>query len=120
MKGKWLHLHVGLEVLLLFVVHIGSGVNPTPYPVGTESFSPGLKRRGRGADHSSPTSVEVRKILVSLSYLSTGITSPFIYMKTTVFRDVTLAVCLILTEKTKFLKDIFEITLIATGRMRWI
>jgi hypothetical protein len=44
-------------------VHTGSGAHPASYTVGTEgSFSGGKARPGRDADHSPPSSAEVKKI----------------------------------------------------------
>jgi hypothetical protein len=52
----------GQEFSLLQVVHTGSGAQPTSYPMGiTGALSPGVKRQGREADHSPPTSAEVKK-----------------------------------------------------------
>jgi hypothetical protein len=39
---------------------MGSGAHPASYPVGTGALSPGIKRPGREADHSPPTSAEVK------------------------------------------------------------
>jgi hypothetical protein len=43
-------------------------------PMGTGGFSPGVKRQGREADHSPPTSAEVKKM-----WLYT-FTSPYAFM----------------------------------------
>jgi hypothetical protein len=45
-----------------FFAHVqtGLGANPTYCTMGTGPF-PGLKRRGRGADHQPPSSAEVKK-----------------------------------------------------------
>jgi hypothetical protein len=43
------------------IVHTGFGVHPTSYPTGTGDFL-GVKRQGHEADHSPPTSAEVKKI----------------------------------------------------------
>jgi hypothetical protein len=53
---------VGVRVLaknflFLQIVHTGSGVHQTSYPVG-------LKQPGREADHSPPASAEVKKIWI--------------------------------------------------------
>jgi hypothetical protein len=45
---------------LLHSVQTGSGVHPASYPNGTVGFSPGVKRQGREADHSPPSSAEVK------------------------------------------------------------
>jgi hypothetical protein len=38
--------------------------HPTSYPVDTEGSYPGVKRPGREADHSPPTSAEVKKMWI--------------------------------------------------------
>jgi hypothetical protein len=50
------------KISLLHVVQRGSGVHPTSYTMGTGGSFPGVKRPGREADHSPPTSAEVRKM----------------------------------------------------------
>jgi hypothetical protein len=47
---------------LLRIVQTGSGVHPTSYKMGTAGSIPGVKRQGREADHSPPTSAEVKKM----------------------------------------------------------
>jgi hypothetical protein len=51
----------------LLQVQISSGVHPASCTMGTGSF-PGVKRPGRDADHTPPSSAEVKK---ELSYTST-------------------------------------------------
>jgi hypothetical protein len=46
----------------------GSGAHPASYPMGTRNFSLGVKQPGREANHSPPSSVEVKN---SWSYTST-------------------------------------------------
>jgi hypothetical protein len=41
----------------------GSGAHPASYPVGTSSFTLGVKRPGREADHSPPSSAEVKECM---------------------------------------------------------
>jgi len=41
-------------------VHTGPGAHPASCKMGTGSF-PGIKRPGRGADHSPPSSAVVKK-----------------------------------------------------------
>ena len=41
-------------------VQIGRGAHPASYTMGTGSF-PGVKRPGRGVDHPSPSSTEVKE-----------------------------------------------------------
>jgi hypothetical protein len=50
------------EFLLLHVVQIGSGTHPASYLMGTRNISPGIKRPEFEADHSPPTSAEVKKL----------------------------------------------------------
>jgi hypothetical protein len=42
------------------IVQTGSGANPASYPMGMGTFSPGVKRPGREANHSLPSSAEVK------------------------------------------------------------
>jgi hypothetical protein len=42
-------------------VQNGSGVHPASYPMGTRGSFPGVKRPGREADHSPPSSAEVKE-----------------------------------------------------------
>jgi hypothetical protein len=51
----------GQEFSILHVVQTDSGGHPTSYPLGTGALSPGVKRLGREADHSAPTSAKVEK-----------------------------------------------------------
>jgi hypothetical protein len=44
---------------LLHSVHYGYGVHPASYPMDTVSL--GVKRPGREAEHSPPSSAEVKK-----------------------------------------------------------
>jgi hypothetical protein len=39
----------------------GSGTHPASYPMGTRALSLGVKRQGREADHSPPSSAEVKE-----------------------------------------------------------
>jgi hypothetical protein len=48
----------------LHVVQTGSGVHPASYPMGTGGSFSGVKRQGREADHSPPTSAEVKKMWI--------------------------------------------------------
>jgi hypothetical protein len=57
---------VGQEFLPFHLLQKGSGAHPAPYPMCMKDPYPGVKRPGREADHSSPTSVEVKKIWISL------------------------------------------------------
>jgi hypothetical protein len=42
-------------------VQTGSGAHPASYPVGTKGPLLGVKRPGREADHSPPSSAEVKE-----------------------------------------------------------
>jgi hypothetical protein len=68
-KSRW-----GQEFSLLHVVQIGSGVHPAFYPMGTGAHSPGVNWTGRAADHSPPTSAEVKKTWIYIS------TPPYVFM----------------------------------------
>jgi hypothetical protein len=41
-------------------IQIGSGAHKGSYPMGTGGPFPGVKRHGREADHSPPSSAEVK------------------------------------------------------------
>jgi hypothetical protein len=60
--GAGVRVPVGKTVSLLHLVQTGSGIHPTSYKMGTGVSSPGVKRQGREADHSPPTSAEVKKM----------------------------------------------------------
>jgi hypothetical protein len=64
---------VGSKFSLLYIVQTGSGVHPISYKMGTGSSFPGVKRQGREADHSPPTSAEVKKTRI---YTSTHLYVP--------------------------------------------
>jgi hypothetical protein len=49
-------------------VQIGCGAHPASYPMGTGDYFPGLKLKGREADHSPPSSAEAKN---AWSYSST-------------------------------------------------
>jgi hypothetical protein len=65
---------LGKKCSLLHIVQTGSGVNPTSYKMGTGGSFPGVKRHGRAADHSPPTSAEVKKMWIYTS------TPPYVFM----------------------------------------
>jgi hypothetical protein len=52
----------GQEVSFLQVIQTASTTLPVSYPMDTGSSSPGVKRQGREADNSPPTSAEVKKM----------------------------------------------------------
>jgi hypothetical protein len=41
-------------------IHTGPGVHPASYPLGTKGCSPGIRRTECEADHSPPSSAEVK------------------------------------------------------------
>jgi hypothetical protein len=72
--------------IFLYSTQTGSEVYPASYPLGYRGLSRGAKRPGREADHSSPSSAEVKNsgAIPSLphmsslfNYLSTGATCLF-------------------------------------------
>jgi hypothetical protein len=63
-ESRW-----GQEFPLLHVFQTYSGVHPTSYPTGTSFFSSAVKRPELEADHSPPTSAEVKKTWVYTSTL---------------------------------------------------
>jgi hypothetical protein len=73
-EGSVLESRWGQEFSFLHVVQAGSGAHPASYPMGTGALSPGVKRSGREADHSTPTSAEVKKTWVYTS------TPPYAFM----------------------------------------
>jgi hypothetical protein len=58
---------VGSRISLLHVVHTSSGVHSTSYPMGIGGFLPVVKQLGHEADHSLPTSAEVKKMWIHTS-----------------------------------------------------
>jgi hypothetical protein len=55
-------------------VQSGSGAHPDSYWMDTGSSLPGVKRPGREADHSPPTTAEVKKMWIYTS------TPPYAFM----------------------------------------
>jgi hypothetical protein len=51
----------GLGMFFHHRVQIGSGAHQAPYPMGTRGSFPGGKWSGREADHSTPSSAEVKE-----------------------------------------------------------
>jgi hypothetical protein len=70
--GVGVRVPVGSRIFSTPVVQTGSGVDPTSYPMVLKALSPGVKRQGREADHSLPTSGKVKKMWI---YTSTPHTS---------------------------------------------
>jgi hypothetical protein len=50
----------GIESRFFAYVQTGPGSHPASCTMGTGSF-PGVKRKGRGADHPPPSSAEIKK-----------------------------------------------------------
>jgi hypothetical protein len=61
-RGVGVRVLVGSRISLFYVVQTGSGVHTTSYKTGIGGSFPGVKRQGREADHSPPTSAEVKKM----------------------------------------------------------
>jgi hypothetical protein len=59
---------------LNYCVQTGSDAHPASYPMGTGVFSPGIKRPGHEADHSPPSSAEIKN---EWSYSSAH---PYVFM----------------------------------------
>jgi hypothetical protein len=59
-----------LQFSLLYLVQTGSEAHPTFYSLGTGDSFPEGKRQGLEADHSPPTSAEVKKTLIYTSTTS--------------------------------------------------
>jgi hypothetical protein len=72
--GVGYRVPVGSWISVLQVVQTTSGVHPASYPVGTGDSSQGVKRPWSEADHSPPTSAEVKKIWIYTS------TPPYTFM----------------------------------------
>jgi hypothetical protein len=53
----------------LHCVQTGSGAHPASYPMGTRGFSLGVKRPGREADNTPPSSAEVKNAWGCISIL---------------------------------------------------
>jgi hypothetical protein len=61
-KSQW-----GQEFSLLHVIQSGSGATQPSIKWVPGALSPGVKRAGREADHSPPTSAEVKKTWIYTS-----------------------------------------------------
>jgi hypothetical protein len=73
-NGRYLNINNATISFSLHVVQTGSGVHPTSYTMGTGSSFPRVKRPGREADHSPPTSAGVKKMWIYTS------TPPYAFM----------------------------------------
>jgi hypothetical protein len=65
--GAAVRVLIGQGFSLLQIVQTVSGVHPNFYPEVTWGSFPGVKRRGREADHSPPASTEVKKMWIYTS-----------------------------------------------------
>jgi hypothetical protein len=61
-RGSWVPFPVGAgNFSLHHRVQTGSGVHPASYLMGTTGSFPGVKQPGREAEHSPPSSAEVKE-----------------------------------------------------------
>jgi hypothetical protein len=69
LDGRGIGVRVPLRARfsLLHVVQTGSGAHPASYPMGTGGDFPWGKWPGREADHSPPTSIEVKNAWIYTS-----------------------------------------------------
>jgi hypothetical protein len=68
-ESRW-----GQKFSLLYIVQTGSGVHTTSYKIGIWGSFPGVKRQGLEAEHSPPTSAEVKKMWIYTC------TPPYVFM----------------------------------------
>jgi hypothetical protein len=61
-RGVGVLVPAGSRIFTSPIVQTGSGVHPTSYPMGTGDSFLGVKRPRREADHSPPTSAEIKKL----------------------------------------------------------
>jgi hypothetical protein len=73
-RGVGVRVPIGSKKILLHVVQTGSVAHPASCKIGKGALSQGVKRPGREADHSSPTSAEVKKMWIYTS------TPPYAFM----------------------------------------
>jgi hypothetical protein len=66
-RGVEFESREGQEFSLLHVVQTGAGAPPISLSNRQRGLSPGVKRQGREADHSPPTSAEVKKMWIYTS-----------------------------------------------------
>jgi hypothetical protein len=55
-----MHVCICVCMCVCMCVQNGTGAHPASYPMGTGALSVGIKRPGREADHSPPSSAEVK------------------------------------------------------------
>jgi hypothetical protein len=73
-RGVGIRVPGGSRIFTSPIVQTGSVVHATSYIIGTWGSFPGVKRPGREADHSPPTSAEVKKMWTYTS------TPPYVFM----------------------------------------
>jgi hypothetical protein len=73
-EGSEFKSRLGQEFFPLHVVQTDSGAHSASYVMGTGELSPRIKRPGREAYHSPPTSAEVKKTRIYTS------TPPYVFM----------------------------------------
>jgi hypothetical protein len=66
-RGSEFEYRKGQEFSLFHVVQTGFWVHSAFYPMGTGALFQGIKRPGREADHSPPTSAETKKTWIYTS-----------------------------------------------------
>jgi hypothetical protein len=81
----------GYDFSLRHHVQICSGAHPDSCAVGTGGCSPRVKRQGREADHSPPSSAEVKN---SRSYTSTP---QYVFMAWCLIKQLILLHCVVLS-----------------------
>jgi hypothetical protein len=83
-QGAGVRVPVGQDFSLLYVVQSGSEAHPASYPMVIGPLSPGVKRLGHEADHSPPSSAEVKNTWI---YTSTPQNSSWCSAKLVKHRD---------------------------------
>jgi hypothetical protein len=58
-EARW-----GQDFSPLHVIQTGYGAHPATYPMDNRDSFPGVKRPGREAEHSVPTTAEVKKMWI--------------------------------------------------------
>jgi hypothetical protein len=66
-EGREFEFRWGQKFSLLLIVQTGSGFHPTSYKMNTGGSFPRVKRQGREADYSAPTSAEAKKMWIYTS-----------------------------------------------------
>jgi hypothetical protein len=79
---KYAHEAGAKDFSLSHHIQTGSGAHLASYPMGNGILSPGVKRMGREADHSPPSSAEIKK---EWSYISTPL---HVFMKRCLIKEL--------------------------------